>query len=105
MSLTIVHHLGLGDHIMLNGMARYFSNFFKVHVIVTKAQEETVKFMYRDTDIKVLVTPSKNAIDVRRLIVGAPLVLATYAMDDNTWKVLTGSGDITTWAHLPYAQA
>jgi len=105
-ALTIVHHLGLGDHIMLNGMARYFTEFgFKVHVIVTQFQEETVRFMYRDTNVKVLVTPTKNNQDVRSVVVGSPLPLATYAVPDDVWAKLTRTGDVTTWAHLPYAQA
>ena len=103
--ITIIHHLGFGDHVMLNGMARYLSEFFKVHVVVTRAQVETVSFMYRDTDIQVLATPTKNAMDVRRTAVGGLVSLATYAISDGDWKTLTFSGDITTWAHLPYAQA
>ena len=105
--ITIIHHLGLGDHIMLNGLVRTFAKRGRqVHVVVVGHQAESIKFMYRDdANIKVLVTPSKKPNDVRSVIIGEPLSLATYALPDNIWANLTFDGYIGTWAHTPYFQA
>ena len=37
--LTILHHLGLGDAIMLNGMVRHFAEKEDVIIFVKKHQE------------------------------------------------------------------
>ena len=105
-SITLLHHLGLGDHIMLNGMARTLEKRgCNVHVVVMAHQVDTVQFMYRDTKIKVLVTPSKNPQDVRSVVVGLVMPLATYAIRDDVWAQLTFTGFMGTWAHVPYFQA
>jgi len=106
MSVTIIHHLGLGDHVMLNGLARTLEKRgLQVYVIVMGHQAESVQFMYRDTTIKVLVTPSKNPSDIRQLVVGMALELATYQIPDAMWGQLTFVGNLGTWAHVPYFQA
>lgn len=105
---TLIHHLGLGDHVMLNGLARFLvsKGVSPVHVIVLEHQVDTVSFMYRDEHrIKVLVTPSKNPNDVRSVVVGTPIPLATYSIPDATWGQLTFQGALGTWAHTPYLQA
>jgi len=104
MEVTIVHHLGLGDHIMLNGMARYLSSKgYKVHVIVKKNQYESIQYMYRDSDISVLTTESDDVNDVRRIIKGISLNLATYGLDEHNWKQITEN--FGTWSSVPYYQA
>jgi hypothetical protein len=52
----IYHHLGLGDHIICNGMVRYYKEIYdKVTVFCKPHNYENVKYMYRDDeDIKVL---------------------------------------------------
>ena len=50
---TIVHHLGLGDQIMLNGMVRHFAETDTVAIIVKRCHEESVRFMYRDISDRV----------------------------------------------------
>jgi hypothetical protein len=50
---TIVHHLGLGDQIMLNGMVRHFAETDNVVIFVKRCHEESVRFMYRDIADKV----------------------------------------------------
>ena len=104
--VTLIHHLGLGDHVMLNGLARTLEKKgHQVHVIVMGHQADSIRFMYRDTTIKVLVTPSKNPADIRKLIVGTPFNLATYGIPDDIWSAVTFSGALGTWAHVPYFQA
>ena len=49
MSVCIVHHLGLGDQLMLNGMARYLSKKVNtVYIVVKNCHKDTVEFMYKD---------------------------------------------------------
>jgi len=49
---TILHHLGLGDQIMLNGMVRHFAETDTVRIFVKRCHEESVRFMYRDMPIR-----------------------------------------------------
>jgi hypothetical protein len=90
---------------MINGLARTLEKRgHNVHVLVLQHQYETVAFMYRDTNIKVLVTPSKNLVDIINSCKGYILPLATYK-DHAIWSTLTFSGEIGTWAYAPYLQA
>jgi hypothetical protein len=52
----IYHHLGLGDHIICNGMVRHYKEIYgKVTVFCKPHNYENVKYMYRDDeDITVL---------------------------------------------------
>jgi hypothetical protein len=44
---TIVHHLGLGDQIMLNGMVRYFAEKENVVIFAQRKHAESVQFMIK----------------------------------------------------------
>jgi len=47
----IYHHLGLGDHIICNGLVRKLIKLYQIdepHIAVTPQNLESVKFMYRD---------------------------------------------------------
>jgi hypothetical protein len=104
--VTIVHHLGLGDHIMICGLARSLQEQgHDVYVIVLEHQAQSIRFMYRDTNINVLVTPNKSPQSVWSCVVGTALPLATYGIPDAAWAQLTFEGSIGTWAHVPYLQA
>lgn len=47
----IYHHLGLGDHIICNGMTRHFAEIFdQVTVFCHPHNENNVKYMYRDNN-------------------------------------------------------
>ena len=52
----IYHHLGLGDHIICNGLVRFFKEEYgKVGVFSKHHNLQNVKYMYRDdTDIEVI---------------------------------------------------
>ena len=60
MSITILHHLGLGDQIMLNGMVWLFAETNHVNLLIKNTHEESVKFMYRDICDKVTLIPLDN---------------------------------------------
>lgn len=56
-SIYIYHHLGLGDHIICNGIIRHYAETYnKVYVFVKSNNIENVKYMYRDNQkIKFIV--------------------------------------------------
>jgi len=112
MSVCIVHHLGLGDQLMLNGMARYLSKKVNtVYIVVKSCHNDTVEFMYRDCKNIVpvfvdSVSPQSVWGKVKELNC-PPLPLATYDAPDDMWKFVTqGQGsDFSNWAHGVYIQA
>jgi len=105
MDLTIVHHLGIGDSLNINGMVRHFSSKgYHVHVITRKKQYESIQFMYRDdSNIIVLTTESDNPNDIRSVIKGTSLNLGTYSCSNNEWAYIIKN--FNSWAHFPYYQA
>lgn len=52
----IYHHLGLGDHIICNGIVRYYTDIFKdINVFCKPCNYDNVSYMYRDNkNIKIL---------------------------------------------------
>ena len=47
----VYHHLGLGDHIICNGMVRYFKEIYgKIKVFCKPHNYKNVEYMYRDDD-------------------------------------------------------
>ncbi len=60
----IYHHLGLGDHIICNGLVRIFSNEFdEVSLFCKHHNLESVSFMYRDKD-NITVIPVNDDSEV-----------------------------------------
>lgn len=104
--ITIIHHLGLGDQIMLNGMVRHFAEVRKVNIFVKNCHEESVRFMYRDIEHKVnlilLDTTEPGEIREKLPIDSHILPLATYAMENESWHIYA---KMTNWAHGVYLQA
>lgn len=110
--ICIIHHLGLGDQLMLNGMVRYFLQFYKINLIVNKAHEENVTFMYKDCDkhkLNLIFIESNHPKNVweNTKDKGRVVPLATYGVDDNMWKFMTqGQGSLfSNWVHGVYIQA
>jgi hypothetical protein len=105
-SITILHHLGLGDQIMLNGMVRHFAENENVNIFVKQNHEKSVEFMYKDIRDRVNIIPLDNVNPsyIRSKIPEGSIVLplATYGMNDATWNVYTSA---TNWAHGVYLQA
>jgi hypothetical protein len=110
--LVIIHHIGLGDHLMLNGMVRHLCVQRKVAVIVLLNHKESVEFMYRDNqNIEVFAFEDVQK-NLRSILFNFQnrgyciLPLATYAIEDNVLKALAhGNNPYSTWAHAPYFQA
>jgi|688.fasta_scaffold319632_2 hypothetical protein len=64
----IYHHLGLGDHIICNGLVRYYRDMYqKVTVFCKLHNFENVKYMYRD-DENIIVLPIGEDSDVLNYI-------------------------------------
>ena len=106
--MKVLHHLGLGDHLMLNGMVRYLRTKGPVSVVIHEPHLETIRFMYRDVDVGIVTVPDKTAQTVRECLgSGDVLPLATYAIPENLWKFLChGEGPlVTNWCHAVYNQA
>lgn len=60
----IFHHLGLGDHIICNGMVRHFTEIYgQVTVFCKPHNFENVKYMYRDNN-NIIVLPVGEVWDV-----------------------------------------
>ena len=106
MSITILHHLGLGDQIMLNGMVRHFAEKEHVYLICKNCHEESVKFMYRDIcdQVTLILVENTNPHEIHaKLPKGSRILpLATYGMENNVWENFT---QVTNWAHGVYLQA
>lgn len=106
MSITIIHHLGLGDQIMLNGMVRHFAETNHVNLFIKSTHEESIKFMYRDICDKVtlilLETTDLKEIESKVPNDSKVLPLATYGVNSDDWDKYTS---ITNWAHGVYLQA
>lgn len=48
-SIYIYHHLGLGDHILCNGLVRYFAELYeRVYLFAKTHNLKNVSYMYRD---------------------------------------------------------
>ena len=88
--ITILHHLGLGDAIMLNGMVRHFAEMEEVCIFVQKQHLVSVEFMYRDIKdrVKIKTVNTTNAQDMWSQVAGKVLPLATYRIPDNIWKYI-----------------
>lgn len=50
-TLYIYHHLGLGDHIICNGLVRYYADRYDIVYLFVKPRNlNNVKYLYRDND-------------------------------------------------------
>jgi hypothetical protein len=109
-SAIVLNHLGIGDHVMINGLVRHLAETEKsVSVVGLEKHKESLEFMYRDNPkIKVKTVKTTAARDVWGATQGFDKVLplATYGIHENNWKQLTyGDAPLSTWCHLPYFQA
>lgn len=107
--ISILHHLGLGDAIMLNGMIRHFAEKEDMVVIfVRKHQIPSVSFMYRDLkNVKIVPVFSTHPREMWTRTEGRILALATYGIHDDLWKLATSGplNVLVNWAHSVYIQA
>lgn len=107
--ITILHHLGLGDQIMLNGMVRYLAGKETVCIFVQKQQLDSTEFMYKDIKDRILIKTvnTTNAQEMWTQVEGSMLPLATYKLQTNVWNyIMEGPpSDMVNWAHSVYIQA
>jgi hypothetical protein len=110
--VVIVHHIGLGDHIMLNGMARHLSQIRRIIILVNIGHKESIDFMYRDCPAITVDAHDNLETNMRNVLfnyvnTGCEILpLATYGLQDQIWKAFAhGDTPFVTWAHLPYFQA
>ena len=114
-SIVIIHHLGLGDQIMLNGMVRHFVEIYqKVYIFVKNCHLESVQFMYRDLHpdkLELLVVDNTNPSGIWETVSTIQdcrvLPLATYDVSDVEWAFFTQEygNRFSNWAHGVYIQA
>jgi len=51
--ITILHNWGMGDSIICNALVRNFAKTHDTTLLCLPKYEESIRFMYRDTDIKI----------------------------------------------------
>ena len=110
--ICILHHLGLGDQIMINGMVRHFAEkHSNVYIFVKNCHKDSVEFMYRDiNNVKcIYVTDTHPSTIHSNVPTGCQVIpLATYGVNDDVWKFFTQTpqgNSFTNWAHGIYIQA
>ena len=60
----IYHHLGLGDHIICNGIVRHYNEIFKSVTVFCKPHNFTnVEYMYRDNG-SIIILPIGEDSDI-----------------------------------------
>jgi hypothetical protein len=65
----IYHHLGLGDHIICNGLVRHYKELYgEISVFCKPHNYKNVKYMYRD-DTKINILPIGDDSDVDNYII------------------------------------
>jgi len=108
--VCIIHHLGIGDQLMVNGMVRHFLEKEKVVLVAQKIHEESIRFMYRDTNKIDFIFTGTDPQEIWTKVKESghkPLALATYSVGDDFWKFMVeGQGKLfSNWAYGVYIQA
>jgi hypothetical protein len=67
----IYHHLGLGDHIICNGIVRTLAEEEPISLFCKNIYAESVKAMYADSD-KITVIPVQDDGEARKFLEGIP---------------------------------
>jgi len=90
----IHHHLGLGDHIICNGMVRYFYKKYKNIVLFCYTHNyENVHYMYRDlNNLDIINFDSERDVDIfvdNNKIVRDNLIKPTFSTLDSRFSGMT----------------
>ena len=65
-TLGILTHMGLGDHLVCNGLVRHFIKTYNVVLYVKHHNVASVEYMFRDTDITIVpVNDDQDALTKR----------------------------------------
>lgn len=54
-SLLVLGHMGLGDHLLTNGMMRFFAKNYEVNILSKKIYNDTLNYMFSDIKEKVKI--------------------------------------------------
>jgi hypothetical protein len=109
--LTILNHIGLGDHLVLNGLVRHFAEIEESVTIFAKGSHvPSVKFMYRDISEKVNIITVSNSCTTAEMMQharGRVLKLGVHATPHNLFEelVMGRFSDYTNWVCMMYIQA
>ena len=105
MNVTILYHLGLADHIIMNALVRHMiDEGKKVSIISKEINRDSIEFMYRDVDVTVKYIKDTEPKTVWSVVDKKSKVIpvATYSMDVNTWEMLSTK---LSPVCIPYLQA
>lgn len=64
--VTIHHHLGLGDHIICNGLVRFLSEHYTIELFCKNNNLDNIKTMYRDNN-KIQILGVNNDFDAESI--------------------------------------
>lgn len=64
--VTIHHHLGLGDHIICNGLVRFLSKLHVIELFCKNHHLDNIKTMYRDNN-KIQILGVNNDFDAKSI--------------------------------------
>lgn len=93
----IFHHLGIGDHIICNGLVRELKEKYEsVNVFCHPYHSGTVEFMFRDDD-KITVTPVGVVSEIEKYILENNL-------EEKTIKVIAKPTNEISWDQSFYTQ-
>jgi hypothetical protein len=101
----IYHHLGLGDHIICNGIIRHFKEIYgEISIFCKPHNYNNVKYMYRD-DSNIHVLPIGEDNDVNRYIYENNIhnEVIRIGFGNLSWNPLTSfDEDFYTTSKIPF---
>jgi hypothetical protein len=66
--MYVYHHLGLGDHIICNGMVRHFLEKYKIiYLFCHDHYKNNIEYMYRD-ESQIIIIPVKHEIEISKFL-------------------------------------
>ena len=93
----IFHHLGMGDHIISNGLVRCLKEQYKkVCVFCAPEHFESVNFMYRD-DENIIVLPVGGVSEINKYI-------SKNNLEEKTIRVVAKPDRLVSWDESFYTQ-
>lgn len=93
----IFHHLGMGDHIISNGLVRCLREQYKqVSVFCAPEHFESVNFMYRD-DKNIIVVPVGGVSEINKYI-------RNNNLEEKTIRVVAKPDHLVSWDESFYTQ-
>jgi len=88
MRLSILHHLGLGDHIVCHGLVRYYAEKLDVSLFCKHHNKVSVGAMFADLPVKII--PVSNHVEAYQLQQRMTGPLLHILVNDNEPEILKG---------------